>query len=77
LRRNWPGRGITIADHFLLFERQDTELSDGGTIKRRGPLKDGTNKTVTEDGEMMDLLNEYFASVFTQEGNGPDKRKRS
>jgi hypothetical protein len=62
------------------FEKR---LADGGKgnsrpfyayIKRRtkarptvGPLKDGQGKTVTDDGEMAELLNGFFSSVFTRE----------
>ena len=31
-----------------------------------GPLKNG-NKLIYDDKEMSDILNNYFASVFTQE----------
>jgi hypothetical protein len=36
-----------------------------------GPLKNGDYNKITEDGEMADMFNDYFASVFTKEGNGP------
>lgn len=36
-----------------------------------GPLKDGRGETVSEEVKMADILNEYFASVFTDEGSGP------
>ena len=32
-----------------------------------GPLKNKDGNPVTEDGEMAELLNEFFSSVFTRE----------
>ena len=63
----------------------EKKLADGGNsrpfysyIKKRnkgrpavGPLKDSNQRTVTEDGEMAEVLNEFFSSVFTRE-EGPE-----
>jgi hypothetical protein len=40
-----------------------------------GPLKGGRGETVLEEVKMADILNEFFASVFTDEGKGlvPEK----
>ncbi len=45
-----------------------------GRTKNRaavGPLRDSQGNTVTEDEAISEMLNNYFASVFTDEGNGP------
>ncbi len=34
-----------------------------------GPLKDEQNKSVFGEDEMADILNDFFASVFTDEGD--------
>ncbi len=44
-----------------------------------GPLKDGQNVIVAGDEEIANILNDYFASVFTEEGYGqiPEEEGRS
>jgi hypothetical protein len=34
-----------------------------------GPLKDGAGQTVQDSGEMANLLNKFFSSVFSHEGD--------
>jgi hypothetical protein len=40
-----------------------------------GPLK-SSNNTVTEDDDIANMLNKYFASVFNQEDDGPVQGRR-
>ncbi len=35
-----------------------------------GPLRNSTGRVVSNEGEMVGLLNRYFSSTFTQEQSG-------
>ena len=35
-----------------------------------GQLRNGTGRVVSDEGEMVGLLNRYFSSIFTQEQSG-------
>jgi hypothetical protein len=64
----------------------EKKLAEGGNskpfyayLKKRtkgraavGPLKDENRKIITEDGEMAEVLNRFFSSVFTRDVDGQD-----
>jgi len=55
------GRPKTIQDHFS-YVRSKTKVKT--TV---GPLKDDKDVLITSNQKMSELLNDYFASVFTKE----------
>jgi hypothetical protein len=56
------GSEQTNKKRFFAYIKQKTKSRAG-----IGPLKDSSGRMVQEDGEMAELLNHFFSSVFTRE----------
>ena len=61
MRRNWQ-KALKDSKSFFKYVR-----SKSGARDKIGPLKDNEWNLLTSNEDMNELLNSFFASVFTQE----------